>query len=86
MRPSGLPDPRKLWGKIDRDLYKNDNISVKISYNYDVNYYEGKKKIILSNTTIFGGKNTSGSFQFFSYSTFLICMVSSLKAFIESSL
>ena len=58
MRPSGLPDPRKLWGKIDRDLYKNDIISVKISYNYDVNYYEGKKKIILSNTTIFGGKNT----------------------------
>ena len=23
-----------------------------------MNYYEGKKKIILSNTTIFGGKNT----------------------------
>ncbi len=57
MRPSGLPNPRKLWGKIKGDLKKGDNITVNITYNYDVNYYEGKKKIILSNTTKFGGRN-----------------------------
>ena len=57
MRPSGLPNPRKLWGRIKGDLKKGDNISIDITNNYDVNYYEGKKKIILSNTTIFGGKN-----------------------------
>ena len=58
MRPSGLPNPRKLWGKIDQDLNKGDIITINITNNYDVSYYEGKKKIILSNTTIFGGKNT----------------------------
>ena len=57
MRPSGLPNPRKLWGKIDQDLKKDDNITINITNNYDVSYYEGKKKIILSNTTIFGGNN-----------------------------
>ena len=58
MRPSGLPDPMKLWGKIDQDLKKGDNIKINITYNYDVKHYGGRKKIILSNTTIFGGKNT----------------------------
>ena len=57
MRPSGLPNPRKLWGKIDQDLKKDDIITINITNNYDVSYYEGKKKIILSNTTIFGGNN-----------------------------
>ena len=57
MRPSGLPNPRKLWGKIDRDLKKDEIITINITNNYDVSYYEGKKKIILSNTTIFGGNN-----------------------------
>ena len=57
MRPSGLPNPRKLWGKIDRDLKKDEIITINITNNYDVSYYEGKKKIILSNTTVFGGNN-----------------------------
>ena len=57
MRPSGLPNPRKLWGKIDRDLKKGDNISIFINNNYNVSAYDGKKKIILSNATVFGGKN-----------------------------
>jgi hypothetical protein len=58
MRPSGLPNPRKLWGKIDRDLNAGDDIEITIRNNYDVTAYEGEKKIILSNATIFGGKNT----------------------------
>ena len=57
MRPSGLPNPRKLWGKIDRDLKKNDVIGIDITNNYNVSAYKGKKKIILSNATAFGGKN-----------------------------
>lgn len=57
IRPAGLPNPRKLWGRIEQDLKKDDNISINITNNYDVSYYEGKKKIILNNTTIFGGKN-----------------------------
>lgn len=57
MRPSGLPNPRKLWGKIDRDLKEGDIIDVNINNNYNVTPYSGKKKIILSNATVFGGKN-----------------------------
>lgn len=57
MRPSGLPNPRKLWGRIDRDLKEGDNIKIEITNNYNVQAYKGKKKIILSNATTFGGKN-----------------------------
>ena len=57
MRPSGLPNPRKLWGKIDEDLNEGDNIDITINNNYNVSAYEGKKKIVLSNATAFGGKN-----------------------------
>jgi len=58
MRPSGLPNPKKLWGKIERDLKKGETINVTIANNYNVSAYKGKKKIILSNATSFGGKNT----------------------------
>ena len=57
MRPSGFPNPRKLWGKINQDLKKGSKIRIEIENNYDVSSYEGKKKFILVNATVFGGKN-----------------------------
>ena len=57
MRPSGLPNPKKLWGRINRDLKKGEKIDVVIDNKYDVSTYKGKKKIVLSNATKFGGKN-----------------------------
>ena len=57
MRPSGMPNPRKLWGKIDRDLKEGEEIKIAIRNNYNVSAYKGKKKIVLSNATVFGGKN-----------------------------
>ena len=57
MRPSGLPNPRKLWGRINRDLKKGETIDITIYNKYNVNNYKGKKKIVLSNATRFGGKN-----------------------------
>ena len=57
MRPSGLPNPRKLWGRINRDLKKGETIDITINNQYNVNNYKGKKKIVLSNATKFGGKN-----------------------------
>jgi len=57
MRPSGLPNPKKLWGRINEDLKKGDVIDVTIDNHYDVSPYKGKKKIVLSNATKFGGKN-----------------------------
>ena len=57
MRPSGLPNPKKLWGRIEQDLESGTKIEVEITNNYNVDIYKGKKKIILSNATKFGGKN-----------------------------
>ena len=57
MRISGLPDPRKIWGKIDRDLKEGEILNVTINNNYNVSAYDGKKKIILSNVTNLGGNN-----------------------------
>ena len=57
MRPSGLPNPKKLWGRINRDLKQGEKIDIAINNNYDVSHYKGKKKIVLSNATKFGGKN-----------------------------
>jgi len=57
MRPSGLPNPKKLWGRIERDLESGTQLDVTINNNYNVDFYGGKKKIILSNANRFGGKN-----------------------------
>lgn len=58
MRPSGLPNFTKLWGRIDdRDLEKGQSISFIVENNYNVSHYGGDKIIILSTTNEFGGKN-----------------------------
>ena len=56
MRTAGLPNFRKLWGKIDQDL-KKGNYKVKISNNYQVKPFQGKKTFVLSTTNALGGKN-----------------------------
>ena len=43
MRPSGLPNPKKLWGRIKKNLKKGDTISLTVGNNYNVGLYEGKK-------------------------------------------
>ena len=57
MRPSGMPNPKKLWGRIERDLKEGEVINVEIDNRYKVSHYNGEKKIVLSNATKFGGKN-----------------------------
>ena len=52
-----MPNPRKLWGRIKRDLKEGEVIDVDINNIYKVSHYDGEKKIILSNATVFGGKN-----------------------------
>lgn len=57
MRPSGLPNFKKLWGRIRQDLKKGDKLELTVKNNYDVSIYQGKKNLILSTSTVFGGKN-----------------------------
>ena len=59
MRPAGLPNFRKLWGRIDdRDLQKGTKVKVTIEDNFDVKSFNGKKFLILSTVNAFGGKNS----------------------------
>ncbi len=56
MRTAGLPDFRKLWGRITTNLPKGE-YELKIVNNYDVAAFEGKKSFVLSTTNALGGRN-----------------------------
>ena len=59
MRPAGLPNFRKLWGRItDTDLKAGSQIEVTIDNKFDVSSFNGKKYLILSTVNAFGGKNS----------------------------
>ena len=56
MRTAGLPNFRKLWGKIEGDL-EAGTYTVEIVNKYDVNGFDGNKSFVLSTTNALGGKN-----------------------------
>lgn len=56
MRTAGLPNFRKLWGKIERPL-EPGSYYVNITNKYDVASFDGKKSFVLSTTNALGGKN-----------------------------
>lgn len=56
MRPAGLSDFRKLWGKIRVDL-EPGIYTLSITNNYQVRSFNGKKSFVLSTVTGLGGKN-----------------------------
>ena len=56
MRPAGLPNFRKLWGRIREDLDEGDYV-IHIENKYDVSDFKGEKKFVLSTVNAFGGKN-----------------------------
>lgn len=57
MRTSGLPNFRKLWGKIDEKLEKGKRYYFKVENNYDVDAFKGSKGLVLSTAGPLGGKN-----------------------------
>jgi hypothetical protein len=62
MRTAGLPNFRKLFGRIDTDLDKG-TYQVTASVNafgktlYDVSMFNGSKSFVLSTTNVMGGRN-----------------------------
>ncbi|KAJ3175802.1 hypothetical protein HK101_010580, partial [Irineochytrium annulatum] len=56
MRPAGLPNFRKLWGRLDGDLPQQD-YKMSIVNNFNVSSYGGTKSIVISTVSILGGKN-----------------------------
>ena len=58
MRPAGLPNFMKLWGRIENiELKKGQVLNVTIENNFDAKKFDGKKFLILSTANILGGKN-----------------------------
>jgi hypothetical protein len=56
MRPAGLPDFRKLWGRINTTLTPG-NYKLIIHNNYPVESFSGKKSFVLSTVNALGGRN-----------------------------
>jgi hypothetical protein len=56
MRTSGLPDFKKLWGRIETDLEAGQYI-VSVNNNYNSTAWEGSRFVHLTTKTVFGGKN-----------------------------
>jgi hypothetical protein len=56
MRTAGLPNFRKLWGRIEAGI-KAGTYDLTIDNNYDVSSFDGKKTFVLSTTNALGGKN-----------------------------
>lgn len=56
MRTAGLPNFRKLYGKLDKDLDAG-TYNLIIDNNYDVSSFDGSKHFVLSTTNFLGGQN-----------------------------
>lgn len=56
MRTAGLPNFRKLWGKIN-DKLEPGEYTVKINNQFEVAPFQGRKFFVLSTTNALGGKN-----------------------------
>lgn len=57
MRTAGLPNFRKLYGRINQDLNIGDQLQFRIFQNFDVSEFDGSKSIVISTVGEFGGKN-----------------------------
>jgi len=56
MRAAGLPDFRKLWGRIEGGL-KKGKYELHIDNQYWVKPFKGQKSFVLATTNFLGGKN-----------------------------
>ncbi|KAJ8410023.1 hypothetical protein AAFF_G00210640 [Aldrovandia affinis] len=63
MREAAFPNFKKLYGILNRSQaeFTNGlpagNYSVSITYNYPVEYFQGRKQVVLSTVSWFGGQN-----------------------------
>jgi len=57
MRTAGLPNFRKLYGRIETDIEENEKLSFDVTANFEVSSFDGKKYLVVSTTSWFGGKN-----------------------------
>merc|ERR1711865_689983 len=62
MRTAGLPNFRKLYGKIEKDdtsvIPAGTELSFDVEASFAVEAFKGKKYLVISTTSWFGGKNS----------------------------
>ena len=56
MRTAGLPEFRKLWGRIEGGLPAG-KYKVEIDNQFEVSPFQGKKHFVLATSNVLGGKN-----------------------------
>lgn len=76
MRSAALPKFRKLYGFIDKPISKGTKLTFQINANWIVNTFKGSKTLVLTTTSMFGGKNPSLGKYFIGVGIF--CLVSAL--------
>lgn len=82
MKISPFSTFRKLWGVIEKDV-KKGKLEVTVQNNYNVDEWDGEKRIVLSNANAFGGKNptlgiifiVAGSFSLMCALIFLVTWI-----------
>ena len=84
MRTAGLPNFRKLYGRIDTDLKKGSSIEFRISSNFVVQTFDGTKHLVLSTTSWFGGRNPFLGIAYITVGS--ICMVLAILFFAKHKL
>lgn len=75
MKISLFSNFRKLWGKITKDVEKG-KLTVVVDNFYNVDEWNGEKRLVLSNASAFGGKNSALGIIFIVAGSF--CMLCSL--------
>ena len=79
MRTAGLPNFRKLWGRINGDLIPGKYTLV-INNNYDVEDFDAQKYFVITTSNGIGGKNYF--LGIVSISLGGLCLVAALAFFI----
>lgn len=57
MRPAALPNFRKLYGRIERDVPAGTTLVFDVAAHYPVAGFDGKKALVVSTLSFLGGKN-----------------------------
>ncbi|ETW00916.1 hypothetical protein H310_06574 [Aphanomyces invadans] len=84
MRTAGLPNFRKKYGRINTDLPKGTVLRFLISSNFPVQSFEGRKSLVISTLSWYGGQNAFLGLAYIVVGG--ICILLSLFFFIKHKL